>query len=209
MNKEELVKILGNEELKSNEEKVDAINKLLAESTIPKDKFNDTSAKLKEAEERLTSMTNDFEEFKKSKMTDEEKRNAERENMQNQLLKYQLDLNRLEVEKIFESNGLTQEDYKDIEANIIGKDRETSIASANAFVNILKRNSEKVAQTTKQDLLKETPAPIGGNGGTKSISNIEELKSAYSNAVKDKDIVAQAKLLREIQEEQAKNQSNI
>lgn len=209
MNKEELVKILGNEELKSNEEKVDAINKLLAESTIPKDKFNDTSAKLKEAEERLTSMTNDFEEFKKSKMTDEEKKNAERENMQNQLLKYQLDLNRLEVEKIFESNGLTQEDYKDIEANIIGKDRETSIASANAFVNILKRNSEKVAQTTKQDLLKETPAPIGGNGGTKSISNIEELKSAYSNAVKDKDIVAQAKLLREIQEEQAKNQSNI
>ena len=209
MNKEELVKILGNEELKSNEEKVDAINKLLAESTIPKDKFNDTSAKLKEAEEKLTSMTNDFEEFKKSKMTDEEKKNAERETMQNQLLKYQLDLNRLEVEKIFESNGLTQEDYKDIEANIIGKDRETSIASANAFVNILKRNSEKVAQTTKQDLLKDTPAPIGGNGGTKSISNIEELQNAYSDALKNKDIMAQAKLLREIQEEQAKNQSNI
>lgn len=209
MNKEELVKILANEELKSNEEKVDAINKMLAENTIPKDKFNDTSAKLKEAEEKLTSMTNDFEEFKKSKMTDEEKKNAERETMQNQLLKYQLDLNRLEVEKIFESNGLTQEDYKDIEANIIGKDRETSIASANAFVNILKRNSEKVAQTTKQDLLKDTPAPIGGNGGAQTVSNIEELQNAYSNALKNKDIMAQAKLLREIQEEQAKNQSNL
>ncbi len=209
MNKEELVKILGNEELKSNEEKVDAINKLLAESTIPKDKYNDTSAKLKEAEERLTSMTNDFEEFKKSKMTDEEKKNAERENMQNQLLKYQLDLNRLEVEKIFESNGLTQEDYKDIEANIIGKDRETSIASANAFVNILKLNSEKVAQATKQELLKDTPTPIGGTGSSKPVSNIETLQSAYANALRDKDTVAQAKLLREIQEEQIKNQSNI
>lgn len=209
MNKEELVKILGNEELKSNEEKVDAINKLLAESTIPKDKFNDTSAKLKEAEERLTSMTNDFEEFKKSKMTDEEKKNAERENMQNQLLKYQLDLNRLEVEKIFESNGLTQEDYKDIEANIIGKDRETSIASANAFVNILKANSEKVAQATKQELLKDTPAPVGGTGSTKTISNLEELQNAYSEALKSKDTVAQAKLLREMQQEQMKNQSNL
>jgi len=209
MNKEELVKILGNEELKSNEEKVDAINKLLAESTIPKDKFNDTSTKLKEAEERLTSMTNEFEEFKKSKMTDEEKKNAERENMQNQLLKYQLDLNRLEVEKIFESNGLTQEDYKDIEANIIGKDRETSIASANAFVSILKANSEKVAQATKQALLKDTPAPVGGNGATKTVSNLDELTQAYSNALKEKDTFAQAKLLREIQEEQAKNQSNI
>lgn len=209
MNKEELVKILGNEELKSNEEKVDAINKLLAESTIPKDKFNDTSAKLKEAEEKLTSMANDFEEFKKSKMTDEEKKNAERESMQNQLSKYQYELNRLEVEKIFESNGLTQEDYKDIEANIIGKDRETSIASANAFVNILRTNNEKIAQKTKEDLLKDTPAPIGGNGGSQSVSNIEELTQAYSNAVKEKDVLAQAKLLREIQEEQAKNQSNI
>ena len=209
MNKEELVKILGNEELKSNEEKVDAINKLLAESTIPKDKFNDTSAKLKEAEEKLTSMANDFEEFKKSKMTDEEKKNAERESMQNQLSKYQYELNRLEVEKIFESNGLTQEDYKDIEANIIGKDRETSIASANAFVNILRTNNEKIAQKTKEDLLKDTPAPIGGNGGGQSVSNIEELTQAYSNAVKEKDVLAQAKLLREIQEEQAKNQSNI
>lgn len=209
MNKEELVKILGNEELKSNEEKVDAINKLLAESTIPKDKFNDTSAKLKEAEQKLTSMSNDFEEFKKSKMTDEEKKNAERESMQNQLLKYQLDLNRLEVEKIFESNGLTQEDYKDIEANIIGKDRETSIASATAFVNILKTRSEKVAQATKEELLKQTPTPVGGTGGTQTVSNLEELQNAYSNALKEKDVVAQAKLLREIQQEQAKSQSNI
>ena len=209
MNKEELVKILGNEELKSDEERVNAINKLLAESTIPKDKFNDTSAKLREAEEKIASITNDFEEFKKSKMTDEEKKNAEKESMQNQLLKYQLDLNRLEVEKIFESNGLTQEDYKDIEANIIGKDRETSIASANAFVNILKANSDKVAQATKQELLQNTPKPVGGNGAGQTVSNLEELTKAYSNAVANKDTFAQAKLLREIQEEQAKNQSTI
>lgn len=209
MNEEKLVGILDNPELKSNEEKVSAINKMLAESTIPKDKFNETSAKLKEAEERLSSMTNEFEEFKKSKMTDEEKKNAERESMQNQLLKYQLDLNRLEVEKIFESNGLTQEDYKDIEANIIGKDRETSIASANAFVNILKANSDKVAQATKQALLKDTPAPVGGNGAEKTVSNLDELQNAYLNALRDKDTFAQAKLLREIQEEQAKSQSNI
>lgn len=209
MNKEELVKILGNEEFKTDEERANAINKALAESTIPKDKFNDTSAKLKEAEEKLNSMSNDFEEFKKSKMTDEEKKNAERESMQNQLLKYQLDLNRLEVEKIFESNGLTQEDYKDIEANIIGKDRETSIASANAFVNILKAKSERVAQATKEELLKQTPTPVGGTGGEKTLSNLEELQTAYSNALKTKDSFAQAKLLRQMQEEQMKSQSNI
>ena len=209
MNKEELVKILGNEELKSDEERVNAINKLLAESTIPKDKFNETSSKLKEAEEKLTSMSNEFEEFKKSKMTDEEKKNAEKESMQNQLLKYQYDLNRLEVEKIFESNGLSKEDYKDIEANIIGKDREASIASANAFVNILKANSDKVAQKTKEDLLKDTPAPVGGTGGTKTVSNLEELKNAYSVALKNKDVIEQTRLLRQMQEEQNKSQSNI
>lgn len=209
MNKEELVKILGNEELKSNEDKVAAINKLLAESTIPKDKFNETSAKLKEAEDRYSTISNEFEEFKKSKMTDEEKKNAEKEDMQNQLLKYQLDLNRLEVEKIFESNGLTQEDYKDIENNIIGKDRESSIASANAFVNILKAKSEKVAQATKQELLKDTPTPIGGTGGSQTVSKLDELQNAFSVAVKNKDTVEQAKLMRQIQEEKMKNQSNI
>lgn len=209
MNKEELVKILGNEELKTDEDKVNAINKLLAENTIPKDKYNDTSTKLKEEQERYSSLLNDFEEFKKSKMTDEEKKNAEREDMQNQLLKAQYDLNRLEVEKIFESAGLNEDDYKAIEGNIIGKDRETSIASANAFINILKAKSDRVAQQTKEELLKDTPTPVGGTGGEKVTSNLDDLKSRYATALKEKDVVAQTKLLREIQEEEFKNQSNI
>ena len=209
MNKEELVKILGSEEFKTVEDRANAINKALAESTIPKDKFNDTSAKLKEAEDKFNSLSNDFENFKKSKMTDEEKKNAETESMRNQLLQYQLDLNRLEVEKIFESNGLTKDDYKDIELNIIGNDRESSIASATAFVNILKANSAKVAQATKEDLLKQTPTPVGGTGGNSSASKLEELQNEYANALKAKDTIAQAKLLRQIQEEKFKSQSNI
>ena len=43
----------------------------------------------------------------------------------------------------------------------------------------------------------------------KYVSNLEELQNAYSVALKEKDVVAQAKLLREIQQEQAKSQSNI
>lgn len=206
MNREELVKILESEDYKSNNDRADAINKMLAESTIPKDKYNETSTKLKSAEERLNSISNEFEEFKKSKMTDEEKKNAEKEEMANRLLQYQLDLNRLEVEKIFESNGLTKEEYKDIELSIVGKDRDSSIASATAFVNVLKNNAEKVEQATKQNLLKSTPAPIGGTNGTKTSSDLENLKFAYAEAIKNKDQIAQAKLLREIQIEQSKTQ---
>lgn len=207
MNREELVKILQNEEITTVEDRVNAINKLLAENTIPKDKYNELSSKLKSTEDSLNSKTNEYEEYKKSKMTDEERRTAEREELTNKLHQYQLDLNRLEVEKIFEANGLTKEDYKDIEANIIGNDRDSSIASATAFVNILKNNAEKVEQATKQNLLKGTPTPIGGTNGAKTSSNLEELQSAYAEAIKNKDQIAQARLLREIQVEKSKNQS--
>lgn len=205
MNKEELVKILENEELKSNSDKVDAINKLLAENTIPKDKFNELNGKLKSAEDKYSSLNTEYEEYKKSKMTDEEKKSAEKEEMANKLHQYQMDLNRLEVEKIFESNGLSEEDYKTILPNIIGNDRESSIASANAFVTILKNNTEKVTQATKQDLLKQTPTPVGGSSNAKTSSNLEDLQKSYNEAVKNKDQIAQARLLREIQVEQAKS----
>ena len=205
MNKEELVKILDNAELGSSGDKADAINKLLAELTIPKDKYNELNDKLKNVNDQLNSKTTEFDEYKKSKMTDEEKKNAEREDLTNKLHQYQMDLNRLEVEKVFESNGLKEDDYKDILKNIVGSDRESSIASANTFVRILKNNSEKVEQATKQSLLNATPAPVGGSSSAKTSSNLEDLQKSYAEAIKNKDQIAQARLLREIQMEQAKS----
>jgi hypothetical protein len=209
LNKEELVKILESEELKSSSEKVDAINKMLAENTIPKDKFNELNGKLKSAEDKYNSINKEYEEYKMSKMTDEEKKNAEKEEMANRLLQYQMDLNRLEVEKIFESNGLKEDDYKAILPNIIGKDRDASIASANNFITILRNNTERVEQATKQSLLQQTPTPIGGSSNTKTSSNLEDLQTAYAEAIKNKDQVAQAKLLREIQIEKSKSNQPI
>lgn len=209
MNKEELVKILDNAELGSSGDKADAINKLLAEVTIPKDKYNELSEKLKSANDQLNSKTTEFDEYKKSKMTDEEKKNAEKEDLTKKLHQYQMDLNRLEVEKVFESNGLKEDDYKDILQNIVGSDRDSSIASANAFIKILKNNSEKVEQATKQSLLKTTPTPVGGSSSTKTSSNLEDLQKSYADAIKNKDQIAQARLLREIQVEQAKSNAPV
>ena len=207
MNKEELVKILDNADLTTSGDKADAINKLLAELTIPKDKYNELNEKLKTANDQLGSKTKEFDDYKKSKMTDEEKKKAESEEMASQLLQYKMDLNRLEVERVFAGAGLKEEDYKPILPNIVGNDRESSIASANAFINILKSNTEKVEQATKQSLLQSTPSPVGGTGAVKTSSNLESLETAYAEAIKSKDQMAQARLLREIQTEKAKNQS--
>lgn len=207
MNKEELVKIIENAELSSSGDKADAINKLLAEVTIPKDKYNELNEKLKTANTQLDTKTKEFDDYKMSKMTDEEKEKAKYEDMVSQLHRNKMDLNRLEVEKIFESNGLKEEDYKAILPIVVGDDRDSSIAGANAIVGILVSNAAKVEQTTKQELLKTTPSPVGGTGGTKTSSNLEELQKSYQEAVKNKDQISQARLLREIQMEQAKNQS--
>ena len=75
--KEEIEKVLSDETLTTNEAKVDAIAKSLATLMIPKDKYNDLNTKLKTTESNYATLQNEFDDFKKSKMTDDEKREAE------------------------------------------------------------------------------------------------------------------------------------
>lgn len=75
--KEEIEKVLSDETLTTNEERVDAIAKSLATLMIPKDKYNDLNTKYKAVESNYTTLSTEYDDFKKSKMTDDEKREAE------------------------------------------------------------------------------------------------------------------------------------
>ena len=71
--KEEITKILSDESLTTIEEKVDAIAKGLATLVIPKDKYNELSNKLKITETKYAELLDEYDAYKKSKMTEEEK----------------------------------------------------------------------------------------------------------------------------------------
>ena len=73
--------ILNDETYAKNEEKAEALKKSLATVFIPKDKYNDLSNKLKNTETNYSILSSEYEEFKKSKMTDEEKPKVKENNL--------------------------------------------------------------------------------------------------------------------------------
>ena len=77
--KEAIEQVLSNETYTTNEEKVDAITKELAKLVIPKDKYNELSNRLQKTEGDLTSLKTEYDDFKKSKMTEDEKKEAEKQ----------------------------------------------------------------------------------------------------------------------------------
>jgi hypothetical protein len=97
--RENILSVLNDETLTSNEEIVDSITRELATLTIPKDKYNELSAKYK-------TLETNFEAYKSSKMTDEEKTKADLE-------KTKMKSNKTMVENLLLKAGLTSDDYSD------------------------------------------------------------------------------------------------
>lgn len=201
--------VLNDEAYSTVSERVDAIKKRLATLVIPKDKYNDLSTRLKTTENNYQSLSEEYEEFKKSKMTDDEKAESERKQFEldkkaNAILKSEL-----EVEKLLLKNGIEISD-DDIElkqtlSSIISEDTEKSVSLANNFISLLNKTKEITKNETTTELLNNTPKPIGGVNSSSTVSKIDELNSKLKKAIEDKDIILQTRLMTEIFNEQHKN----
>lgn len=203
--KEELAKLYQSEEFVNADEegKVEMTTKVLGPLTIPKDVYNELNDRYKSSETKIQSITKEYDDFRKSKMTDDEKLQAERESFKRSQEELAIKSNRLDVMRKLEKAGLTEEDYLDQLDLIVSSDADKSMKLADFLVNTIKNNSEKVKQQTQIDLLNDTPKPVVGNAEVVT-SAIDALKAEYDEALKNKDVVAQAKLTRLIQEEEKK-----
>ena len=192
--KEEIEKVLSDETLTTNEEKVDAIAKSLATLMIPKDKYNDLNTKYKAVESNYNTLSTEFDDFKKSKMTDDEKREAE--------------LKQLEVDKKNNGIKITDEDteLKETLQNIISEDCDKSVKLANNFITLLNKTKEQTKNQTTTELLNGTPKPVGGTQSSNPVDKVAELKKELDEAIKNKDFLKQTQLTTQIfMAEQEKN----
>ena len=200
--------VLSDETYTTNEERVEAIKKGLATLVIPKDKYNDVSNKLKTTEAQLLSTQSDFEAFKQSKMTDDEKVEAERKQFELDKKANAIKANELAVKELLLDNGIkiTDEDIelKETLQNIVSEDPDKSIKLATSFISLLNKTKEQTAKQTTTELLNNTPKPIGGVDSSSSISKIEQLQNELNEAIKSKDVVKQTSLLTQIFQEQQK-----
>ena len=206
--KEEMLKVLNDESLTTNEARVDAMAKAMATLVIPKDKFNEESAKRKKAEEDLANLSAKI--VSQEPKKEEPKEDDRVIGLENEIKTLRMESTRAKVEKILSQAGLEEADYKEDLNKLDLSNEEASLAYANSVVKFLTANTDKVKKETQASLLNDTPKPvIGGSSNTASTAKMDELVKQMGEAVKSKDQIAQARLMREIQEERMKSSSNI
>ena len=172
--------VLSNETYSTNEERIEAIKKGLATLVIPKDKYNEISNKLKVSETNLSSLKSEYDAFKLSKMTDDEKIEAERKQFELDKKANAIKTSELAVRSLLLDNGIkvTDEDIelKETLQNIISEDSEKSIKLANSFISLLNKTKEQTAKETTTQLLNDTPKPVGGVDSSSTVSKLDELQ---------------------------------
>lgn len=206
--KEAIEQVLGNETYTTNEERVEAISKELAKLVVPKDKFNDLSNRLKNTESEYSTLQTEYEDFKKSKMTDDEKRESELKQFEEAKRLNAIERSNLGVQKLLLQNGIEIKDddteLKETLATIVSEDYDKSMKLANSFISLINKTKDQTAKETTTKLLNETPKPIGGSDSSSSLSKVDLLKKEIEEAIKNKDTLRQTELYGQLYQEEQK-----
>ena len=207
--------VLSDETYTTNEERVEAIKKGLATLVIPKDKYNDVSTRLKATEASLTTLQTEYDDFKQSKMTADEKAEADKKQIELDKIANAKTKSELAVKTLLLDNGIKVTDsdedkeLRETLETIVSEDYEKSIKLANSFISLLNKTKDTTAKETTTQLLNGTPKPIGGVDSSSSVSKIEELTKLLTKAIEDKDVMLQTQLTTQIFQEQQKQKQNI
>lgn len=200
--------VLNDENYTTNEERVEAIKKGLATLVIPKDKYNDVSNRLKATETNLANLQTEYDGFKLSKMTDDEKIENEKKQLELGKKANALKASELGVKGLLLDNGIKVSDedveLKETLENIISEDYDKSIKLANSFISLLNKTKDQTAKETTTELLNGTPKPIGGVDSSSNVSKVEELQKQLAVAIENKDVLLQTRLTTQIFQEQKK-----
>ena len=189
MEKEELVKLLSNAELDDNA-KVEAIQKMVDTSYVPATVVANERRANKEAiankDKAIADITAEYDEFKKSKMTEEEKKTLEakeKEKAYNEALKK---LSTATAKTVFASAGLKEEDYSGFIEDIVGTDEEKTRTLA-----------EKICQT----ITKQKSDVATGNADFSTTSKKDQYMQLLEEATKKNDINNMVYYQRLVEEE--------
>jgi len=148
---------------------IDEINAALADknfvdpSTLPKtvskEVFDKTASE-------LAKLKKELKEIQEANMTAEEKVKAELEKAQALQATYAKELSKLRAKEIFVSAGLTENDYASILDVVVSEDEEVTKTRAKSMVDLISAQKAAVEKAVKAELLKGTPKPPTGDGGS-------------------------------------------
>lgn len=201
---EELKEILG-----EDTEKIEAIKKIVGEKFVPTgvltERLNKEKENSKKFQEANVQLQKEYDDFKLSKMTEEEqakelKKRADEENQ-----KTKKRLNEYIARTIFSQNNISKEDYEGLLETIISTDEERTKAVAESICTIINKTKNDNMNQIKKQVINNTPKPEGGNDNSNGItSKLEMYEKNLADAQKAHDLVKIATYTRLVQEEKMK-----
>mgnify|MGYP000842421012 CR=1 FL=1 len=201
---EELKEILG-----EDAEKIEAVKKLVGEKFVPTgvltERVNKEKENTKKIQELNTQLQKEYDEFKLSKMTEEEQAKELRKRADEDNQKTLKRLNEYVARTIFSQNNVAQEDYESLLDTIISTDEEKTKMIAESICSIINKNKNENMNQIKKQVLQNQPKPEGGNDNTNGItSKLEMYQQKLKEAKEKNDIVKIATYTRLVQEENMK-----
>ena len=140
-------------------EAIKEINKEAPKNVVPKDVYNTVAAEKKTAEAKVK-------EYEGTQLSEAEKQQQAIDDANAEKEKYQKMANKLEVEKVLITAGMQEDDYKDFIDGIVTSDKDASVSVATAMATTFKTKMAAAEAQAKNDQLKNTPRPGGGDGSS-------------------------------------------
>lgn len=151
-------------------------------------------------------MKAEFEAYKQSKMTDDEKK-AEQEKVKEEAYqKANLTISRMYAENTFAKAGFKEEDYKGILNSIVQEDPEKTKGLAETICNTMLKQKQEIEKTITDKIVNGTKTPPVGEDNNTENSELEKYKKLYDEAQKKGDYAKMAYYTRLVQQAQNNNE---
>lgn len=199
---EQITQLWNNEELDNDTKLATLLD--MTKNYVPKARIDEYAKRVSILETEKEQLSTEYDEFKKSKMTDDERIKAEKDDMESRSKNLSLKESEYAVRDLFTNANISKEKYEKILSKVVSKDKDKSVEIAQTFIELLGETADETKKKTVTELLNDTPKPTVStpNGGT--VSNADAYQEKFDEAVKNNDLIGQAQYMRMIQEEQAK-----
>lgn len=204
---EELVKILSNTELddtKKAEEIQKAVNALYVPATTVAEERRANKEALANKDKAFADLTAEYDTYKQSKMTEEEKKQEELRKKDEQYTNALMRLSKATARSVFADAKIPKEDYENFLEYIVDIDEEKTKNLAEKICETIVKQKKEVADKMKEDIVNGTTPPPAGNAGYSQKTKKEEYQQLLDNAKKNNDMTNIVYYQRLIEEESQK-----
>lgn len=157
--KEKIKEILSEFELENVDSIVDNIAKEVALLTVPKNKYNDLSDRLKSVQTEKETVESELEDLKNKNLSEDERRTKEQADFEKKTKQLSIELNKVKAKEIFKDANIEEEKINELLEKVVSEDEKSTLSLANSFAEILKNKVDETQKQTETNLLENTPKP--------------------------------------------------